>query len=187
MSNALDEKQDTYHIELGGVTRELPLVQPTPNTRLPLVELLGDVELTRAAAQELQKLLPAETELLFTCETSSISLVHVLSELTGLPYEVARKRRRPYMQEPLIQEVASMTLGVNETLWLGSRRAENLKGRNVGVILDVVSSGGTLQALEKLVQRAGGSICCRLAAFTQGKPGVPVTSLQELPRISLAK
>lgn len=172
---------ETYRVTLGDVTRELPLVRPTPNSRLPLVELLGDARLTRAAALELQKLLPSGTEAIFTCETSSLPLAHVLSELTGLPYEVARKRRRPYMHDPLIQEVASMTLGVGETLWLGERRAANLRGRQVAVILDVVSSGGTIQALERLVQRAGGQVGCRLTVFTHGgaKPGV--TSVQELP------
>jgi adenine phosphoribosyltransferase len=175
---------ETYSITVGGVTRDLPFVRPTPNTRLPLVELLGDVELTRACALELQKLLPKETEALFTCETSSITLAHVLSELTGLPYEVARKRRRPYMDNPLIQEVASMTLGVNETLWLGTRQAARLKGKQVGIVLDVVASGGTMAALEKLVARAGGSICCEIAAFTQGKASVAVTSLQDLPTLN---
>jgi adenine phosphoribosyltransferase len=177
----------TYTMTLGNVMRELPLVRPTPNTRLPLVELLGDVELTHAAAQEIQKRLPERTEMLFTCETSSIPLVHTLSELTGLPYDVARKRRRPYMDDPLIQDVASMTMGVGETLWLAHSHAQKLRGKQVAVVLDVVSSGGTVGALEKLVVRAGGTVCGRLAVFSQGRPRIEVVTLQELPIFDLAK
>ena len=113
---------DTFSLTIGGVTRDVPLVRLASNRRLPLVEFLGDTQLCEAAARELQKLLPDNAEVLFTCETSSIPLVHDLAQISKLPYEVARKRRRPYMNDPLIQEVASMTLGVGETLWLDLKR-----------------------------------------------------------------
>ena len=172
---------ETFALEIGGLHRDVPLVRPTPNTRLPLIELLGDAELTRTCALELQKILPANSEVIFTCETSSIVLAHALSELTGLPYEVARKRRRPYMDAPLIQEVNAMTLGVGETLWLASSHAKRLAGKRVAVILDVVSSGGTIAALERLVVRAGGSITGRLAVFSQGAPKDGIVAVKELP------
>ena len=173
--------RESFAVTVGQVTREFRLVRPTPNSRLPLIEMLGDTEFTRATALEVQKVLPAGVEFLFTCETSSIPLVHTLAELTGLPYEVARKRRRPYMDDPLIQEVASMTLGVGETLWLAASRAALMRGKRVAIVLDVVASGGTLNALERLVVRAGGTVCCRAAAFSQGAPRVAVQVVQELP------
>jgi adenine phosphoribosyltransferase len=172
---------ETFTLTIGNLTREVPLVRPTPTTKLPLVEFLGDPALSQAAAQAVKALLPEGAEVLFTCETSSIPLVHDLSQLTGLPYEVARKRRRPYMQDPLIQDVASMTLGVGETLWLDTRHAANLKGKKVTVILDVVASGGTIQALEKIVTRAGGTPHGRVAAFSQGTPKLELRVAQELP------
>jgi adenine phosphoribosyltransferase len=172
---------ETFALTIGGVTRDLPLVRLASNRRLPLVEFLGDTQLCDAAARELQKILPANAEMLFTCETSSIPLVHNLAQLTNLAYEVARKRRRPYMNDPLIQEVASMTLGVGETLWLDPSRAANLKGKQVVIVLDVVASGGTVQALERLVTRSGGMVCARVAAFSQGKPKIDLQVAQELP------
>jgi adenine phosphoribosyltransferase len=178
---------ETYTLTLGHLTRELPFVRPTPNTRLPLMEFLGDTELTQVACEEMQKLLPTDTEVLFTCETSSIVLVHKLSELTGLRYEVARKRRRSYMNSPLIQEVASMTLGVGETLWLDGHHAARLKGKKVTVVLDVVSSGGTITALERLVTRSGGIVAGHIAAFSQGKPKIDIKTLGELPIIDAGR
>lgn len=172
---------ETFTLSIGNVTREVPLVRLASNRRLPLVEFLGDTQLSKAAAQELQKLLPANAEMLFTCETSSIPLVHDLAQLSGLGYEVARKRRRPYMNDPLIQDVASMTLGVGETLWLDPSRAANMKGKQVVIVLDVVASGGTIKALERLVMRSGGKVCARVAAFSQGKPKLELQVAQELP------
>ncbi len=158
----------TYTLQLGNTTRELPIVQTSANKSIPLVEFLGDVGLTRAAAEELHANMPKDTQTIFTCETSSIPLVHVLSELSGVDYEVARKRRRPYMSNPIIQDVGSMTLGVGETLWLDERLAANMRGQNVTIVLDVVASGGTMDALVKIVLRAGGKVCAKLAVFGQG-------------------
>lgn len=172
---------ETFTLTIGELTRELPLVRPTPNTRLALVEFLGDTQLTRAAAEAMISMIPSGTDVLFTCETSSIPLVHTLSELLALPYEVARKHRRPYMQDPIIQEVQSMTLGVGETLWLDIRHAAKLRGKNVTIVLDVVASGGTVLSLEKMITRAGGKPHGRLAAFSHGQPKERITVMQQLP------
>lgn len=177
----MPDNSRTYPITLSGVHRELPFVRPTPNTLLPFVEFLGDVELTTAGARALLPLVPSDSEFLFTCETSSLPLVHVLAELSGLSYEVARKRRRPYMQDPLIQEVDSMTFGVGETLWLSRVRAAHLKGKRVAIVLDVIASGGTLSALEKMTIAAGGVPCARLAVFTYGDHSIPGSFVQQLP------
>ncbi len=176
---------ETYTLIIGDLSRELPLVRPTPNTRLPLVEFLGDTQLSQAAAKATLPLIPTDTDMLFTCETSSIPLVHSLAELMNLPYEVARKRRRPYMQDPIIQDVQSMTLGVGETLWLDLRHAEHLRGKKVTIVLDVVASGGTISSLEKIVVRAGGKPHGRVAAFSHGQPKMDIQVMQQLPIIAL--
>lgn len=33
---------ETYPITVGGVTRHVPLIEPLPGRRIPLVEFLGD-------------------------------------------------------------------------------------------------------------------------------------------------
>lgn len=63
---------ETYPITVGGVTRHVPLIEPLPGRRIPLVEFLGDPEFTRAAAEALRPLVPKEAEILFTTETSPI-------------------------------------------------------------------------------------------------------------------
>lgn len=172
-----------YTVTVGTVTRELPTIQVGEMGRVPLVELLGDVEFTNAVADELVALVPPGTQLLLTVSTSSIPLAHALSERTGLPYQVVRKKRRTYMRDPLIQDVPSMTLGVNETLWLDGRHAAKLRGLRVAVLTDVVSTGGTSEALARLVERAGGTLGGYLSAFRQGEPRIDVKYLRELPKV----
>ncbi|RDI96327.1 adenine phosphoribosyltransferase [Meiothermus sp. QL-1] len=177
---------ETYPITIGKITRHVPVVETLPGVHIPLVEIMGDVELVQAAAEGLVKHLPPETDALLTLETSPIVLAHTMSALTGKPYVVVRRRRRPYMQDPIIQEVESLTLGVSETLWLDSRMAEKLLGQNVALVFDVVSSGGTMAALEKVAQRAGARVVARLAAFHQGNRRLPITFLSEIPILQTA-
>jgi len=172
---------ETYPITIGGVTRHVPLIEPLPGRRIPLVEFLGDPELVRAAAEALKPLVPKDTEVLFTTGTSPIPLTHVLAEEMDLPYVVARRRRRPYMEDPIIQEVETLTLGVGEVLWLDRRFAEKLLNQKVTLISDVVSSGETMKAMEKVVLRAGGHVVARIAVFRQGTPGLEVLTVAELP------
>ncbi len=160
---------ETYPITVGNVTRHVPLVETLPGMRIPLIEFLGDTELVEEAARLLKERVPEEAEMLFSLECSPVPLVHRLAQLTELPYVVARKRRRAYMEDPLIQEVPSLTLGASDTLWLDRRWAERIMNRKVALVMDVVSSGGTMKALDRLVQRAGGKVVGRLAVFQQGK------------------
>jgi adenine phosphoribosyltransferase len=172
---------ETHPITVGKITRHVPVVETLPGVHIPLVELMGDVELVQAAAEALVKHLPPETDTLLTLETSPIVLAHAISALCGKPYIVVRRKRRPYMQNPIIQEVESLTLGVSETLWLDSRQAERLLGQKVALVFDVVSSGGTMRALEKVAARAGATVVARLTAFHQGSSKLSVTSLAEIP------
>lgn len=169
-------------VTVGTVTRELPTVRVGSVGRVPLVEFLGDSEFTNAVAEALLSRIPPSTEVLLTVVTNAVPLAHELSDRSGIPYVVARKKRRTYMQNPLIQDVPSMTMGVAETLWLDGPHAARLRGKGVLVVQDVIASGGTAQALARLVERAGGRLVGYLAAFKQGESTLPVTYLQELPK-----
>ncbi|AFZ68884.1 phosphoribosyltransferase family protein [Deinococcus peraridilitoris] len=174
---------NSFTVTVGRVSRELPTIEVGEMGRVPLVEFLGDVEFTNAVADELRALVPEDAEMLMSVSTTCIPLTHALSERTGLPYVIVRKKRRTYLRDPLIQEVQSMTLGVNETLWLDGRHAARLRGRRVVILTDVVSTGGTSLAMARLVERAGGQLSCFLSAFRQGEPGIDVKYLQELPKV----
>ncbi len=85
------------------------------------------------------------------------------------------------MEDPIIQEVQTLTLGVGEVLWLDRRFAEKLLNQKVTLVSDVVSSGETMKAMEKMVVRAGGQVVGRIAAFRQGNPSLEVATVAELP------
>lgn len=171
----------SFNVKVGSISRDLPAVQVGNVNRVPLVEFIGDSEFTNETAQAMLPLIPEGTEILLTVVTNALPLTHEISDRSGIPYVCARKKRRTYLTDPMIQEVPSMTLGVSETLWLDGLHAQRLKGRKVTIVQDVVASGGTGKALARFVERAGGTVIGYLAAFKQGDSDLPVTFLQELP------
>ena len=53
-------------------------------------------------------------------------------------------------------------------LCIGDKEVELLRGKRVLIIDDVISTGESLAAIEKLVQEAGGEIVGKMAALAEG-------------------
>lgn len=168
-------------MEIAGVRRELPIVQVGPDVAVALLNLLGDTELTEAAAEELAKRLPEEVETLVTPEVKAVPLAHALSRITGKPYVVARKTEKPYMINPISRQVLSITTGKPQLLVLDGADIPLIRGRKVAIVDDVVSTGSTLAGLRELIESVGGQVVAVLAVFTEGTPRQDVIALGHLP------
>jgi adenine phosphoribosyltransferase len=171
----------TYPVEIAGVRRDLPIVQVGPDVAVALLNLLGDTELTEAAAEELAKRLPPEVETLITPEVKAVPLAHALSRITGKPYVVARKTEKPYMINPISRQVLSITTGKPQLLVLDGADVPLIRGKKVAIVDDVVSTGSTLSGLRELIESVGGQVVAVLAVFTEGTPRQDVIALGHLP------
>ncbi|WP_152560787.1 phosphoribosyltransferase family protein [Thermus caliditerrae] len=171
----------TYPVEIAGVRRELPIVQVGPDVAVALLNLLGDTELTEAAAEELARRLPPEVETLVTPEVKAVPLAHALSRITGKPYVVARKTEKPYMINPVSRQVLSITTGKPQLLVLDGADIPLIRRKKVAIVDDVVSTGSTLSGLRELIESVGGQVVTVLAVFTEGTPRQDVVALGHLP------
>lgn len=168
-------------MEIAGVRRELPIVQVGPDVAVALLNLLGDTELTEAAAEALAQRLPQEVEALVTPEVKAVPLAHALSRITGKPYVVARKTEKPYMINPVSRQVLSITTGKPQLLVLDGADVPLIRGKKVAIVDDVVSTGSTLAGLRELIESVGGEVVAVLAVFTEGTPRQDVIALGHLP------
>ncbi len=168
-------------MEIAGVRRELPIVQVGPDVAVALLNLLGDTELTEAAAEELARRLPPEVETLVTPEVKAVPLAHALSRITGKPYVVARKTEKPYMINPVSRQVLSITTGKPQLLVLDGADIPLIRRKKVAIVDDVVSTGSTLSGLRELIESVGGQVVTVLAVFTEGTPRQDVVALGHLP------
>ncbi len=148
-----------HKVDICGFQAELP-VMPLPNgVGIAFFNLHGDSELTERCAKELAKKL-TDCEVLITAESKGLQLTHcVARELGQRYYAVARKSKKLYMQDGIeITISSSITTGQEQKLYLSKHDVDLIKGKKVGIVDDVVSTGASLSGLEELVKKAGGFI-----------------------------
>ena len=160
----------TYRMHIAGLDRDLPICKVTDDFYIGAFIMFGDAELTVACARELLKLAEGiDYDYLFTAEAKSIPLIHEMARQSGAEkYFIARKGPKVYMPDPIsVQDRSITTLGVQQ-LFLGSDDAALIRGRRILIVDDVISSGGSLLAMEALVAKAGGTVAGRMAVLAEG-------------------
>lgn len=178
------KKQDVYPVEIAGVKRELRLFEVQPGLRIAILNILGDTELVQTAASALAaKLEGFEYEALITAEAKSIPLIHALSVETGKRYVVLRKDYKPYMGAAIEAETLSITTGKPQTLFLDEKDLDFIKGRDVVLVDDVISTGSTLQGMRLVLDKAEANVVAEAAILTEGERSkwVKVIALGHLP------
>ena len=143
--------RETYSVDIAGVKRNLPLFEVKPGLRIAVLNILGDTELVEASANELmKKLSDIEYDLIVTAESKSIPLAHAMSVMNNKQYVVLRKAYKPYMGNALQVETNSITTGSEQKLFLDEKDLRLIEGQKVLVVDDVISTGSTLEAMEKI-------------------------------------
>ena len=160
----------TYSMEIAGLKRELPLCKITDDLYIGAFICFGDAELTEACGRELLNLVPDEDyDYLFTGDAKSIPLIHEMARQSGAKkYFIARKGPKAYMPDPLCVEDKSITTAGTQKLYLGRDDADLIRGKRILLIDDVISTGGSLLAMEALVKEAGGTVAGRIAVLAEG-------------------
>lgn len=154
-------EQKYFDFELNGIKRKLPYVKITDDMALASFVVISDTELVYEAAKELVKLLPP-VDILMTAEAKGIILCYEMSKQLGMKdFVIARKTKKPYMQNAVGHTVHSITTQKEQTLWLDGSDAEKIKGKRVGLIDDVIAKGESIAAIEALAKQAGANVVAK--------------------------
>lgn len=175
------EGQEYYELEVRGFRRKLPLVQVSPDTWIAYFDSLGDKEFIDHCAKELYKHL-LTCDVLMTTESKGIALVHELANMLNHKfYVVCRKEIKPFMHDPIFVSYKPITSSKELVLCIDGRYKEKIAGKRVGIIDDIVSTGETLSAMERIVTRAGGTVEKKAAILLEGSERNDVVYLGILP------
>ena len=173
----------TYTLHVAGLTRELPIIKLSYDLSIASFVILGDTEIVRKTAPIIAKKLP-EVDFIVTAEAKGIPLAYEISRILNLnEYVVARKSVKAYMEEPIEVEVNSITTTNSQKLYLNNQDAKKIKGKRVALVDDVISTGQSLKALERLVEKAGGKVLAKAAILAEGdaKDRKDIVFLEALP------
>ncbi len=173
----------TYTLHVAGLTRELPVIKLSYDLSIASFVILGDTEIVRKTAPIIAKKLP-EVDFIVTAEAKGIPLAYEISRVLNLnEYIVARKSVKAYMEEPIEVEVNSITTTNSQKLYLNNQDAKKIKGKRVALVDDVISTGQSLKALERLVEKAGGKVLAKAAILAEGdaKDRKDIIFLEALP------
>ena len=173
----------TYTLHVAGLTRELPIIKLSYDLSIASFVILGDTEIVKKTAPMIAKKLP-EVDFVVTAEAKGIPLAYEISKILSLnEYIVARKTVKAYMEEPIEVEVNSITTTNSQKLYLNNQDANKIKGKRVALIDDVISTGQSLKALERLVKKAGANVVAKAAILAEGdaKDRKDIIFLEALP------
>ena len=157
-----------YRMNIAGLDRDLPICPVTEDLYIAGFVIFGDPELTVACAKALLEKAP-EYDYIITAEAKGIPLAHEMARQAGdKKYLLARKAPKLYMKDIIEFKVRSITTAREQTLYLDGADAALMKGKRILIVDDVISTGESLLALEKLVEKAGGIIAGRMAVLAEG-------------------
>ncbi len=172
----------TYKMTIAGLERELPICKVNDKLDIAGFVIFGDVEMTVAAAGELLKKCP-EFDFIVAPEAKAIPLAHEMARQSGKPYFVCRKGAKLYMQNPVSVNVRSITTDKLQTLFIDSLEGEKLRGKRVIILDDVISTGESLLAVNKLVEQFDADVVAQAAILAEGDAAKrdDIIFLEELP------
>ena len=173
----------TYRMEIAGLTRDLPLCPLNDDLNIGAFVIFGDVELTCACAGELLKIAP-DFDYMVAPEAKALPLIHEMARQSGRnEYFLVRKAPKLYMDGVFAVEDQSITTKGKQMLYMDGADARKMAGKRILILDDVISTGGSISAVESLVNQAGGKVVGRMAILAEGKAALrdDILFLKPLP------
>ncbi len=158
----------TYRMKIAGLERNLPVCRVNNNLMIAGFVIFGDVSLTVACAKAMLERAP-EFDILLAPEAKAIPLIYEMAKQSGHnDYILARKKPKYYMSGVFETQVSSITTEGIQSLYIDIADAEKIKGKRILILDDVISTGESIAAVEKLVEEAGGIVAGKMAILAEG-------------------
>jgi adenine/guanine phosphoribosyltransferase-like PRPP-binding protein len=177
----MKEVPKTYPVTLAGIKCTLPVREVAPGVHIAILKLITNAKLTEAVGQALVHALPSDTEVLVMPDGKAQCLLHVMQRLTGLSAVLARKESKSYMLAPIISTRGSSITTGKSDFFLDAEDVDAINDRNIVIVDDVVSKGGTMLAMVELLGKTRARKVTKMAVGTEGKRSDDVIALHHFP------
>ncbi len=173
-----------YRVDIAGMERDLLRCPISDKLDIAACILFGDVEITVHSATKLLEKIP-EFDFIVTPEAKSIPLAYEMARQSGKKYFVVRKKAKLYMKDPVSVNVRSITTASEQTLILDGVEGEQIRGKRVVIVDDVISTGESLKVVEELCAKFDANIVAKAAVLAEGDAAErdDIVFLGEIPLI----
>lgn len=172
-----------YCLEVAGLKRYLPFVDINNELAFASFVVISDTELVSTVRPLLAEKI-GQCDAVVTAEAKGIALAYEISHQLGHKnFVVARKSEKSYMKDTMEISVKSITTASQQHLYLDGSDIARIKGKKICLLDDVVSTGDSLAALEKLVTQAGATVVRKACILAEGQAADrdDIVFLQKLP------
>ena len=106
-----------------------------------------------------------------------------MARQSGKYWIPARKGPKLYMRNPVVIEDESITTAGKQVLVIDQKDIEYMNGKRILIVDDVISTGGSLHALETLASKSTGKVvgCCAALAEGDAAKRTDIFFLEPLP------
>lgn len=147
-----------YEATIGSQHLDLPIVPLSVGIAVALMITVDlGVHFSERAGQELaEQLRPFDIEIVASVATMGIPIAIEVSRSLGLDdYVIFQKTPKIHLADALSQPLRSITTGQPQHLLFDRARVDAVRNRNVALIDDVISTGGSMHAALALLRSAG--------------------------------
>lgn len=163
-----------YKVKLNGREYGLPITEIGDGIKIAVFDMLSSAELSKDASKALYDLLQnsdldlSKIDVVLSAETKGVILAYQIAEYLNTEMVILRKEHKVY--HPLVTKgaVNTYTTKNQHFLYLDNNQIPKLRGKNVLIVDDVVSTGSSLAAIETILNSVGANIYAKAFVFAEG-------------------
>ena len=163
-----------YKVTLNGNEYGLPIVEIKPGLSIAVFDMLSSEKLSNDAVTALYDKIKASDideksiDTVISAETKGVILAYQLANLLGANMVILRKEQKIYHKDVTKGAVNTYTTKNEHFLHLDNNQIPKLKGKNVLIADDVVSTGSSLEAIESILSQVDANIVGKAFVFAEG-------------------
>lgn len=163
-----------YKVMLNGKEYGLPIVEIKPGLSIALFDMLSSKALADDASIALFDKMKdsgidlSKVDTVISAETKGVVLAYKIADLIGSDMVILRKEHKIYHPDVTKAAVDTYTTKAQHFLHLDNNQIPKLKGKNVLIVDDVVSTGSSLTAIEGILSQVGANVVAKAFVFAEG-------------------
>lgn len=167
--------EEFYPVTLNGKEYGLPVVEIKPQLRIAVFDMLSSASLSHDAScalisvikEKLSSILPT-LDVVLSAETKGITLANQIADALGVEMVILRKEEKIYYPGSIKGTVNTFTTKGEHALYLPPNQLPKLRGKNVLIVDDVVSTGSSLLAIEDILNKTDANVVGKAFVFAEG-------------------